>query len=106
MTAANIHYEIADRTRATATGGIRAMHLLVRKLELDQLIDRHLGLLKIHLPYHDSDHVLNIAYNLVAEANTPLEQVGTMIGVKQRPYFTIVFRQHFGCIPAQYRRKS
>jgi hypothetical protein len=42
------------------------MHLLVRKLELDQAIDRHLGLLKIHLPYHDSDQVLNIAYNLLA----------------------------------------
>jgi len=66
MTASNIHYEIADRTRATANGGIGAMHLLVRKLELDQAIDRHLGLLKIHLPYHDSDHVLNIAYNLLA----------------------------------------
>jgi hypothetical protein len=66
MTASNIHYEIADRTRATANGGIGAMHLLVRKLGLDQAIDRHLGLLKIHLPYHDSDHVLNIAYNLLA----------------------------------------
>jgi hypothetical protein len=66
MTASNIHYQIADRTRATANGGIGAMHLLVRTLELDQAIDRHLGLLKIHLPYHDSDHVLNIAYNLLA----------------------------------------
>ena len=66
MTASNIHYEIADRTRATANGGIGAIHLLVRNLELDQAIDRHLGLLKIHLPYHDSDHVLNIAYNLLA----------------------------------------
>jgi hypothetical protein len=66
MTAANIHYEIADRTRATAHGGIGAIHLLVRKLELDRLIDQHLGLLIIHLPYHDSDHVLNIAYNLLA----------------------------------------
>jgi hypothetical protein len=66
MTAANIHYEIADRTRATANGGIGAMHLLVRKLGLDQAIDAHLGLLKINLPYHDSDHVLNIAYNLLA----------------------------------------
>ena len=66
MTASNIHYEIADRTRATATGGIGAMHLLVRKLGLDQAIDAALGLLKIHLPYHDSDHVLNIAYNLLA----------------------------------------
>jgi hypothetical protein len=66
MTASNIHYEIADRTRATAAGGIGAMHLLVRKLGLDAAIDRSLGLLKIHLPYHDSDHVLNIAYNLLA----------------------------------------
>ncbi len=66
MTASNIQYEIADRTRATTAGGIGAMHLLVKKLELDQLIDQHLDLLKIHLPYHESDHVLNIAYNLLA----------------------------------------
>ena len=44
------------------------MHLLVRKLGLDKAIDRHLGLLKIPLPYHDSDHVLNIAYNLLKTA--------------------------------------
>jgi hypothetical protein len=66
MTASNIHYEIADRTRATSAGGIAAMHLMVRKLGLAAAIDRHLGLLKIHLPYHESDHVLNIAYNLLA----------------------------------------
>jgi hypothetical protein len=66
MTASNIHYEIADRNQATANGGIGAMHLLVRRLELDKAIDDYLGLLKIHLPYHDSDHVLNIAYNLLA----------------------------------------
>jgi hypothetical protein len=66
MTASNIHYEIADRTRATAAGGIGAIHLLTRKLQLDEAIDRRLQLLKIHLPYHESDHVLNIAYNLLA----------------------------------------
>ena len=66
MTASNIHYEIGDRTRATASGGIGAMHLLVRKLQLDQAIDAHLGLLKIHPPYHESDHVLNMACNLLA----------------------------------------
>ena len=66
MTASNIHYEIADRTRATVHGGIGAMQLLARRLGLAEMIDSHLGLLKIHLPYHDSDHVLNIAYNLLA----------------------------------------
>jgi Transposase DDE domain group 1 len=66
LTASNIHYEIADRTRATAHGGIGAIHLLVKKLGLDRAIDGCLNLLKLHLPYHDSDHVLNIAYNLLA----------------------------------------
>ena len=74
MTASNIHYEIADRTRATAAGGIGAMHLLVKKLGLDEAIDRSLGVLKIHLPYFDSDHVLNIAYNLLA-GGTRLEHL-------------------------------
>lgn len=79
MTASNIHYEIADRTQATAHGGIGAIHLLVRRLGLDQAIDTHLGLLKIYLPYHDSDHVLNIAYNLLA-GGTCLEHLELLRG--------------------------
>ncbi len=66
MTAPNIHYEISDRTRAIAPGGIAAMHLLARKLGLIDDIDQGLHLLKRHLPYHESDHVLNIAYNLLS----------------------------------------
>ena len=66
LTASNIQYEIADRTRGIAAGGIGAMHLVAKKLGLAEAIDRHLHLLKIHLPYHESDHVLNIAYNLLA----------------------------------------
>jgi hypothetical protein len=65
-TASNIRYEIADRTRAIAPGGIGAIHLLARKVGLIQDIDRGLHLLKRHLPYFESDHVLNIAYNLLA----------------------------------------
>ena len=66
MAASNIHYEIADRTRAIAPGGIGAVHLLARKIGLIEDIDRDLHLLKRHLPYHESDHVLNIASNLLA----------------------------------------
>jgi hypothetical protein len=62
MTASNIHYEIADRSRGIAVGGIGAVHALVRKLGLIDAIDRRLALLKIHLPYHESDHVLALAY--------------------------------------------
>ncbi len=79
MTASNIHYELADRTWATAHGGIGAIHLLTRKLGLDRAINDHLGLLKIHLPYHDSDHVLNIAYNLLA-GGTCLEHLELLRG--------------------------
>ena len=66
ITASNIDYEIADRTHAIAAGGIGAMHLVAKKLGLVEAIDRELQLLKVHLPYHESDHVLNIAYNLLA----------------------------------------
>ena len=63
FTASNIRYEIADRVRGLAFGGIGAMHLLARQVGLIDAIDDGLPLLKVHLPYHESDHVLNIAYN-------------------------------------------
>jgi hypothetical protein len=63
ITARNIHYDVATKSRAIACGGIGAIHLLVRKLGLAEAIDQRLHLLKFHLPYHESDHVLNLAYN-------------------------------------------
>src|SRR5436305_2113145 len=63
FTAPNIHYEAATKTQAIACGGIGAIQLLVRKLGLAEAIDERLHLLKFHLPYHESDHVLNFAYN-------------------------------------------
>jgi Transposase DDE domain group 1 len=66
MAASNIHYEISDRVRAISPGGIGAIHLLARKIGLIDDIDRDLHLLKRHQPYFESDHVLNIAYNLMA----------------------------------------
>ena len=65
---ANIQYELAARTRGTTYGGIGSMLLLVRKLGLAEAIDRRLHLLKIHLPYHESDHVLNFAFNALCDA--------------------------------------
>jgi len=54
---------MAERTRAIDCGGIGAFHTLARNSGLVDAIDEGLHLLKIHLPYHESDHVLNIAYN-------------------------------------------
>ena len=64
--ASNIHYEMAERVQGINCGGIGAMHLMVQRVGLVEDLDRHLKLLKIHLPYHESDHVLNIAYNILA----------------------------------------
>jgi len=67
FSASNIHYEVADRVRGMSHGGIGAIHLLARRIGLIDGIDRGLHLLKIHLPYHESDHVLNLAYNALCD---------------------------------------
>jgi hypothetical protein len=66
LEASNIHYEMAERTAAMNCGGIGAMHLMVQRLGLVDDINNNLRLLKVHLPYHESDHVLNLTYNLLA----------------------------------------
>src|SRR5450755_2640062 len=60
---ANIAYELSERTKATAHGGIGAITKVVDACGLASEIDGSLELLKLHKPYHESDHVLNIAYN-------------------------------------------
>jgi len=66
ISATNIRYEIAERTQAVSVGGIGAIHQMVKQLKLDRLIDCSMQLFKMYLPYKESDHVLNIAYNLLA----------------------------------------
>jgi len=68
MTARNVRYEVGARAVATSCGGIAAMHLLACRLGLPEAIDARLALLKMHLPYHESDHVLNLAYNALCGA--------------------------------------
>ncbi len=66
LAARNICYEPSERTSGLAAGGMGAMHLLAQQSGLVKLIDTHRHLLKRHLPYHESDHVLNLAYNVLA----------------------------------------
>lgn len=56
-------YELASRSTGTVCGGIGLLHQLVRELGLANEIDQRLQLFKRHLPYHESDHVLSLAYN-------------------------------------------
>lgn len=61
--ASNIHYDLAGRCRGLSYGGLGAIHLLAKQLGLPQAIDQRVHVLKLHLPYFASDHVLNLAYN-------------------------------------------
>jgi hypothetical protein len=63
--ASNLQYEHSDRVRGLASGGIGAMHQLAQQVGLVEAIDRHVTVLKVHLPYHESDHVLGLAYNVL-----------------------------------------
>lgn len=67
FTARDLHYEISDRIRGIASGGIGAIHALARQVGLIDAIDQNLHLLKFHFPYHESDHVLNFAYNALCD---------------------------------------
>jgi hypothetical protein len=62
----NIHYDYSAKVRAGRFGGLGACLLLVKRLDLADAIDAQLHLLKRHLPYHESDHVLNLTYNILA----------------------------------------
>lgn len=66
LSASNIEYQLAERAQATCAGGIGMIHQIVKRLELDKEINRRLNLLKLYMPYTESDHILNIAYNVLA----------------------------------------
>ncbi len=70
LSANAIAYEVSDRTSAIAHGGLGAVHRLVLKAGLVEAIDAQLNVLKVHQPYHESDHVLNMAYNVMCGGRT------------------------------------
>ena len=75
MTATNIQYEMAGRVQGLSAGGIGAMLLLAHRIGLIRDIDANLHLLKRHLPYHESDHVLNIAFNILVGGERSFEHL-------------------------------
>ena len=66
MTGGNICYDVSGRHQGTAYGGIGNIHQLAKRSGLIDEINKRIGLLKRHLPYHESDHILNMAYNYLA----------------------------------------
>ncbi|MFM9959779.1 MAG: IS1380 family transposase, partial [Planctomycetaceae bacterium] len=61
-----IQYELADRVQAMNAGGLGVVQQLVKQLGLAEIINRRCPIFKFRLPYSEADHVLNIAFNLLA----------------------------------------
>jgi len=66
FSATNIGYEISDRISAVHCGGIGAVDQLIKTLKVPELINSNIHLLQKHKPYFESDHILNIAYNIIS----------------------------------------
>lgn len=74
LSGSNIHYDIDGRHSGISCGGIGIIHQMIQKMGLPAEINSKLELLKRHLPYHESDHILNIAYNILS-GGTCLEDI-------------------------------
>ncbi len=66
----NIKYELADKNRGIVCGGIGMVHKTLQKTGLIPKLNEALKFFKIYKPYHESDHVLNIAYNILCGGKT------------------------------------
>jgi hypothetical protein len=60
-----VTYEMSDRVRAIGPGGIGAIHQLCEVIGLIAALDTRLPILQRRRPYSESDHVLNIAFNIL-----------------------------------------
>lgn len=63
-----VKYELGDKAQGIVYGGVGMMIKLARDVGLIEAIDSRLHLLKMHVPYHESDHVLNLALNALCDA--------------------------------------
>lgn len=70
----NLRYEMSARVAAIPCGGIGLIQEFVRAIGLAEAIDGRVQVLKRHFPYHESDHVLNMTYNILA-GGTRLEDL-------------------------------
>ncbi|MEJ2131015.1 MAG: IS1380 family transposase [Gammaproteobacteria bacterium] len=59
-----LHVETEERATVTRFGGLALVEPFFRRFGVASLIDEHVEVLKMHMPYHESDHVLAQALNL------------------------------------------
>jgi hypothetical protein len=74
-----LHLESDPRGEITHYGGLVLAQQFVRRFQVAQRLDSALVLFKRHAPYHESDHVLALAYTLYADG-TCLEDQAVLQG--------------------------
>jgi hypothetical protein len=66
LAGSNVRYELSARIQAMPCGGIGLIHEMARAIGLADSIDERVHVFKRHFPYHESDHVLNLTYNVLS----------------------------------------
>jgi hypothetical protein len=74
-----LNLESDSRGEITHYGGLVLAQQFVRRFGVAKRIDQSLALFKRHAPYHESDHVLALAYTLYVDG-TCLEDQGELQG--------------------------
>ena len=74
-----LHLESDPRGEITHYGGLVLAQQFIRRFRVAQRLDGALRLFKRHAPYHESDHVLALAYTLYADG-TCLEDQAVLQG--------------------------
>jgi hypothetical protein len=59
-----LHAEVDPQSEVTPYGGLALVSEFVRKFKVAQKLDEHVNVLKLYLPYQESDHILALAMNL------------------------------------------
>lgn len=62
--------EVSERSSAIPSGGLCLMRQLVKRLGVAKKLDGSVRVLKRHFPYHESDHILSLVYNLLSGGKT------------------------------------
>ena len=89
-----IRYELADRIQAIGAGGLGVIPQMQKQLGLAEDIIRICPMFKMHLPYSEADHVLNIAFNLLAGSGALESAIRRVINLRVKSNSTYWLREN------------
>lgn len=72
-----LHTEVDAHSEVTPYGGLVLVAEFIRRFKVARTIDEHVHVLKLYLPYQESDHILALAMNLYV-GGTCIEDVANL----------------------------